>query len=283
MATDATKGQAVFSNATGCLEVTTTGYPESAWRVPWVHSVFGNAAAVASGIRAALRAQGKNVPVVAQAGDGGTADIGLQALSGMLERGDDVLFIAYDNEGYMNTGVQRSGLTPTDASTMTTPSGTLSEGNPHLKKDMVSIVLAHRPAYVATATPTFHRDLQRKMEKALRITGPKYLHILVPCPLGWKFDPRLTVEMGRRAVLSNVFPLLEWEDGELVSMKRVAHPLPVDEYLRPQGRFKHLFGDERGEVERAFLQTLANETARRFGLPEYRVNPREVDRGMSRV
>lgn len=283
LATDATKGQAVFANATGCLEVTTTAYPESAWRVPWVHSVFGNAAAVASGVRAAMRAQGKDVPVVAQAGDGGTADIGLQALSGMLERGDDVLFIAYDNEGYMNTGVQRSGLTPADASTSTTPPGRLSEGNAHLKKDMVSIVLAHRPAYVATATPTFHRDLQRKMEKAMRTPGPKYLHVLVPCPLGWRFEPRLTVQMGRLAVLSNLFPLVEWEDGELVSIKRVAHPVPVDDYLKPQGRFKHLFDGERGEIERAFLQSLANDNARGLGLPEYQGAREEARHGMSRV
>src|SRR5439155_17288066 len=128
----------------------TTAFPQSAWRVPWVHSVFGNSAALASGVRAGLRAQGKDIPVIAQAGDGGTADIGLQALSGMLERGDDVLFICYDNEGYMNTGVQRSGLTPTDASTTTTPSGLRSEGNAHLKKDLLGIVLAHRPAYAAT-------------------------------------------------------------------------------------------------------------------------------------
>ncbi len=283
LATDTTGGRAVFANATGCLEVTTTAYPESAWRVPWIHSVFGNAAAVASGVRAALRAQGKDVPVIAQAGDGGTADIGLQALSGMLERGDDVLFIAYDNEGYMNTGVQRSGLTPPDAATATTPSGRLSEGNAHLKKDVVSIVLAHRPAYVATATPTFHRDLQRKMEKALRVTGPRYLHLLVPCPLGWRFEPRLTVQVGRVAVRSNLFPLVEWEDGELTSVKRVAHPLPVDDYLRLQGRFKHLFDGERGEIERAFLQEVANENARRLGVPAYGEKEREVEHGVSRV
>ena len=270
LATDATKGRAVIANATGCLEVTTTAYPQSAWRVPWIHSVFGNAAAVASGVRAALRAQGRDAPVIAQAGDGGTADIGLQALSGMLERGDDVLFISYDNEGYMNTGVQRSGSTPPDASTTTTPAGRLSQGNAHLKKDLVSIVLAHRPAFVATATPTFHKDLQRKVDRALSLEGPKYIQVLVPCPLGWKFEPKQTVEMGRRAVLSNLFPLVEYEDGKLTGVKRVASPISVDEYLRPQGRYKHLFRDEQGEIERAFLQQVADDNATRLGLAVHR-------------
>jgi pyruvate ferredoxin oxidoreductase beta subunit len=270
LATDATKGRAVIANATGCLEVTTTAYPQSAWRVPWIHSVFGNAAAVASGVRAALRAQGRDAPVIAQAGDGGTADIGLQALSGMLERGDDVLFISYDNEGYMNTGVQRSGSTPPDASTTTTPAGRLSQGNAHLKKDLVSIVLAHRPAFVATATPTFHKDLQRKVDRALSLEGPKYIQVLVPCPLGWKFEPKQTVEMGRRAVLSNLFPLVEYEDGKLTGVKSVASPISVDEYLRPQGRFKHLFRDEQGEIERAFLQQVADDNATRLGLAVHR-------------
>ncbi len=269
LATDATKGNVVMANATGCLEVTTTAYPGSAWRVPWIHSVFGNAAAVASGVKAALRAQGRDIPVVAQAGDGGTADIGLQALSGMLERGDDVLFVCYDNEGYMNTGVQRSGLTPTDASTTTTPFGRLSEGNPHLKKDLLAIVLAHRPVYAATATPAFHKDLQRKMERALAERGPRYLHVLVPCPLGWGFEPRMTMELSRLAVQSNVFPLAEWRNGSLEKVKRIGAPVPVDDYLRLQTRFKHLFADEAGEVERGFIQELANDSARRLGIAAF--------------
>jgi len=270
MATDVTQGNVIVANATGCLEVTTTAYPGSAWRVPWVHSVFGNAAAVATGVRAALRAKGVNdVPVIAQAGDGGTADIGLQALSGMLERGDDVLFIAYDNEGYMNTGVQRSGLTPTDASTMTTPTGALSEGNPHLKKDLLSIVLAHRPAYAATATPAFHKDLQHKMQRALSIQGPRFLHVLVPCPLGWRFESRMTMEVARLAVQSNLFPLAEWRDGVLEKVKRIGAPIPVEDYLTAQGRFTHLFDGERGEIERGFLQQIADENARRLGIASF--------------
>jgi pyruvate ferredoxin oxidoreductase beta subunit len=270
LATDATEGDVVVANATGCLEVTTTAYPESAWRVPWVHSVFGNAAAVASGVKAALRAQGKDIPVIAQAGDGGTADIGLQALSGMLERGDDVLFICYDNEGYMNTGVQRSGLTPPDAATTTTPAGSRSPGNSHMKKDLLSIVLAHRPVYAATATPAFYKDLQVKMRRALEVHGPRFLHVLVPCPVGWGFEPRSTIALSRLAVRSNAFPLSEWRDGALEKVKRVAAPVPVDDYLRAQKRFAHLFKDEQGEVERAFLQEVADQNARRLGLKEYR-------------
>jgi pyruvate ferredoxin oxidoreductase beta subunit len=211
--------------------------------------------------------------VVAQAGDGGTADIGLQALSGMLERGDDVLFICYDNEGYMNTGVQRSGLTPTDASTTTTPAGRLSEGNPHLKKDLLAIVLAHGPVYAATATPAFHKDLQWKMERALAEKGPRYLHILVPCPLGWGFEPKMSMELSRMAVQSNVFPLAEWRNGSLEKVKRIASPVAVDDYLRLQSRFKHLFVDEAGEVERGFIQELADGTARRLGITPF-VRPR---------
>jgi pyruvate ferredoxin oxidoreductase beta subunit len=266
IATDATDGNAVIANATGCLEVTTTGYPQSAWRVPWVHSVFGNAAAVATGVSAGLRVQGKDVPVIAQAGDGGTADIGLQALSGMLERREDVLFICYDNEGYMNTGVQRSGLTPFHAATATTPVGEGAFGNPLPKKDLVSIVLAHSPAYVATATIAFHKDLDRKMRRALATKGPRYLHILVPCPLGWRFEPRSTIEISRLAVQSNMFPLAEWRDGVLGTVKGPAAPVSVDDYLKLQGRFAHLFRDERGVAARSEIQRLADETAKRFGI-----------------
>jgi pyruvate ferredoxin oxidoreductase beta subunit len=270
LAADAAGRDVVIANATGCLEVTTTAYPGSAWRVPWIHSVFGNSAAVASGIRAALRAKGVDATVIAQAGDGGTADIGLQALSGMLERGDDVLFVMYDNEGYMNTGVQRSGMTPADASTTTTPPGSRSSGNPHLKKDIMSIVLAHRPVYAATATPAFHKDLQGKVRRAMAETGPRFLHVLVPCPLGWGFETARTIELARLAVRSNLFPLAEWRDGSLEKVKRVGTPVAVDEYLRLQKRFKHLFRGPDGDRERGFLQAIADENARRLGLAEHR-------------
>ena len=269
LATDASHGKIAVVNATGCLEVTTTAYPQSAWQVPWIHSVFGNAAAVATGVRAGLRVQGKDVPVVAQAGDGGTADIGLQALSGMLERREDVLFVCYDNEGYMNTGVQRSGLTPFDAATTTTPVGTHTFGNPLPKKDLIAIVLAHSPVYVATATIAYHKDLERKMQRALAAKGPRYLHVLVPCPLGWKFPSRATIEVSRLAVMSNLFPLAEWQDGVLGKVKGPAVPVSVDQYLRTQGRFAHLFRDGRGEDARAQIQSQADETARRYGLRSF--------------
>jgi pyruvate ferredoxin oxidoreductase beta subunit len=269
MVADVSAGDVVIANATGCLEVTTSMYPQSAWRVPWIHSVFGNTAAVATGVRAGLRARGIEVPVVAQAGDGGTADIGLQALSGMLERGDDVLFVCYDNEGYMNTGVQRSGLTPPDAATTTTPVGGSSLGNPRPKKDLVSIVLAHSPAYVATATPAYHKDLERKVKRALETKGPRYLHVLVPCPVGWNFESSRTVTLARTAVMSNLFPLAEWRDGLLHKVKGPAVPISVDEYLEGQGRFAHLFKDERGAAARAELQALADANARRLGIAAY--------------
>jgi len=273
LAIDAAGPNTVIANATGCLEVTTTAFPQSAWRVPWIHSVFGNAAAVATGVSAALRARGIDAPVIAQAGDGGTADIGLQALSGMLERGDDVLFISYDNEGYMNTGVQRSGSTPYDAATTTTPAGPFSSGNRHPKKDLIGIVLAHRPAYVATATPAYHKDLQRKVQRAVQMKGPRYLHVLVPCPVGWGFDPSRTIEVARLAVRSNLFPLGEWRDGEPVKVKKFAAPVSVDEYLRVQSRFAHLFAGEYGATERALIQSTADETARRYGLSVYQSLP----------
>lgn len=279
LATDAAGGDVIVANATGCLEVTTTGYPESAWRVPWIHSVFGNAPAVAAGVRAALRARGKDTTVIAQAGDGGTADIGLQSLSGMLERGDDVLFICYDNEGYMNTGVQRSGLTPLDAATTTTPPGARSHGNPHGKKDLLSIVLAHRPVYAATATPAYHKDLERKMQRAVEARGARYLHVLVPCPPGWGFDPKLTVQVSRLAVQSNLFPLAEWRDGDLLKAKGPAVAVSVDAYLQPQARFAHLFTDGGGAAERSRIQRIADANARHLGLHPYEPDNAGADTG----
>ena len=195
----ATEGRIVTVNATGCLEVFSTPYPESAWQVPWLHSLFGNAAAVASGVAAALRAQGRDdVRVVAQAGDGGTVDIGIGCLSGMFERNDDVLFVCYDNQGYMNTGVQRSGATPPAASTATTrPSGT-SVGNAFgTGKIMPVIAMAHEIPYVATATVADLHDLEAKVTTAMSLHGARYLHVLVPCPLGWGTDVRATPSASR--------------------------------------------------------------------------------------
>ena len=190
---DASGPNTIVANNTGCLEVFSTRYPESAWEIPWIHSLFENAAAVASGVEAALIYLGKKdgINVIAQAGDGGTADIGLQALSGMWERGHDILYVCYDNEAYENTGIQRRGLTPYATNTTTTPPGTKSIGNPRPKKPMPEIALAHGIPYVATCSVGFIQDLQRKVKKAHSIKGPKYIQIHVPCPLGWGMKPAL--------------------------------------------------------------------------------------------
>ncbi|MFQ6014743.1 MAG: thiamine pyrophosphate-dependent enzyme [Anaerolineae bacterium] len=262
-----TDGNIVVTNATGCLEVFSTPYPYSSWTVPWIHSLFENSAAVASGIEAGLKVLGKadKIKVIAQGGDGGTADIGFGALSGMLERGHDVLYICYDNEAYMNTGIQRSGLTPLDASTTTSPFGERSWGNDTHKKDLPHIVAAHGAPYVATATVGYPRDLQKKVEKAMTFTGPKYIQIHVPCPLGWRHDSSLTIEIAQLAVQTGLYPLYEIEKGELKRVKRIKAK-PVEEYLRLQGRFRHLFTRDNGQEEIRRIQAIADENIRRFGL-----------------
>ena len=254
----------VVINNTGCLEVFSTKYPESAWGVPWIHSLFENAAAVASGVESALVFLGKkeNTNVIAQAGDGGTADIGLQALSGMLERGHDVLFICYDNEAYMNTGIQRSGLTPFGTSTTTSPAGARSTGNVRLKKPMPEIAMAHGIPYVATASAGLTQDLQRKVKKALSIKGPKYMQVHVPCPLGWRHETDLTLTVAKLAVETGLYPLIEYENGVLVSRRQIT-PRPVEEYLKIQGRFKHLLNNPE-EIRK--IQAIADNNIRKYGL-----------------
>ena len=237
--------EVIVVNATGCLEVFSTGYPNSAWNIPFIHSLFENAAAVASGIEAALKHKGiSDVTVISQGGDGSTADIGLQALSGMWERGHNVLSICYDNEAYMNTGIQRSGLTPTNAYTTTSPTGKNWAGNWRPKKNMVEIALAHNCPYVATATVGYIPDLQKKIKKAASIKGPKFLHVLVPCPLGWGHDTDLTYEIAQLAVQTGFFPILEYEYGKLVSVIKPAQIRPVEDYLRLQRRFAHLLKED---------------------------------------
>ena len=258
----------IVTNATGCLEVTSTNYPYSAWRVPWIHSLFENASAVASGIEASLKAQGKlgKVKVIAQGGDGATADIGMMCLSGLWERGHDILYVCYDNEAYMNTGIQRSSLTPFDASTSTSPSGKASLGNPTLKKDMPAIALAHRLPYVATASVAYPQDLEKKVKKALSITGPKYLQIHSPCPLGWGFKTALTIKSAKLAVQTGLYPLFEYENGQLISVRKIAKPQPVEAYLKDQLRFRHLFKNEEGKKQIEKIQELANQNIKKYGL-----------------
>ncbi len=232
----------MVTNATGCLEVFSTKAPETAWGVPWIHSLFENSAAIASGVEAGLRHLGQidKIRVIAQGGDGGTADIGLQALSGMLERGHDVLYVCYDNGAYMNTGIQRSGLTPFAANTTTSPAGKKSMGNPTGKKHLAEICAAHHIPYAATASVAFAQDVQRKVKKALDIRGPKFLQIHVPCPLGWRSNPALTIEIAKLAVQTALYPLIEYENAVLSKVFKVPQPKPVEEYLKLQGRFRHL-------------------------------------------
>jgi len=242
---DAAGSNTIVANNTGCLEVFSTRYPETAWNVPWIHSLFENAAAVASGIEAALIYLGKKdgINVIAQAGDGGTADIGLQALSGMWERGADVLSICYDNEAYENTGIQRSGLTPYGANTTTSPPGAKSIGNMRFKKPIPEIANAHGIPYVATASAGFPQDLQRKVKKAVSIKGPKYIQIHVPCPLGWGHESNLTYQIAKLAVETGLYPLIEYENGKLLAVRKISQPKPVEEYLKTQARFKHLLNN----------------------------------------
>jgi len=268
MVTDLIGPDSIYISATGCLQVFTTHNQQSAWQAPWIHSVFANAAAVASGVEAALRARGKDTPVVVQAGDGGTFDIGLQCLSGMIERGHDILFVCYDNEAYMNTGVQRSSSTPHAVRTTTSPPGRLSEGKHHLKKDVISIIAAHQMPYAATATVAFFPDLKAKVEKAMKIKGPRFLQVLSPCPLGWNHDAAQTIEVSRLAVETGLFPLVELEHGSVTSVMRLARQRPVEDYLKLQGRFKHLFNSKAGAVEIRHLQALADARIRRYGLLE---------------
>jgi len=264
---EAAGANTIVTNCTGCLEVFTTKYPESAWGVPWIHSLFENSASVASGVEMALRAFGKldTVRVIAQGGDGGSADIGFGAISGMWERGHDILYICYDNEAYMNTGIQRSSLTPFDANTTTSPPGKRSFGNPLPKKNIPEIAVAHGLPYVATASVAFPRDLQRKVKKAMGIRGPKYLQIHVPCPLGWRHDAGLTLEIAKAVVETGLYPLVEWENGKVTRVRQLKELRPVEDYLKPQGRFRHLFrpGAE-AEVEK--IREAARRHAERYGL-----------------
>lgn len=240
----------IVVGATSCMEVVSTGYPHTAWRVPYIHVAFENAAAVASGVDASLKArglrEGKNI--IALAGDGGTYDIGLQALSGMIERGHDVLYICYDNEAYMNTGIQRSSSTPYAATTTTTPPGPFSIGKPHWKKPLAEIIAAHRPPYVATASIAYHWDFQNKVRRALRHPGPKFILVYAPCPTGWRFPSERTVDIARLAVETGCITLWEMENGDPGTRRLTKRPpaprRPVADMLRAQGRFAHVLENE---------------------------------------
>jgi len=266
----ASHNQLIAVNATGCLEVFSSPYPESAWQIPWMHSLFGNAPAVASGIAAALRAKRRDdVTVIAQGGDGATVDIGFGCLSGMFERNDDVLYLCYDNEAYMNTGIQRSGATPPFARTNTTqavgehPGNLIGNG-----KNVPRIALAHGIPYVATASVADLHDLERKVTKAIGVRGARYIHVHVPCPLGWGSDPAHTMKVARLAVESGLFPLFEAEFGKVICSTPIRRKVPVERYLELQTRFKHLFGPPQDTEALAAIQAMADDNIAVYGLME---------------
>jgi pyruvate ferredoxin oxidoreductase beta subunit len=264
----ASKRNLIAANATGCLEVFSTPYPETSWQIAWLHSLFGNAAAVATGIAAAMKVKNRpEVRVIAQGGDGGTTDIGMGCLSGMFERNDDVLYICYDNEAYMNTGVQRSSATPPAARTATTPIMGKSPGSSFGQgKSVPLIAMAHQIPYVATASVANLRDLEQKVEKATLIEGARYIHIHVPCPLGWGSAPEDTIKVARMAVETGLFPLFEAEFGDITDRTPIRRREPVEEYLKMQKRFAHLFSPVRDEARIATIQAMADRNIRKFGL-----------------
>jgi len=250
----ATRGPTIVTQATGCMEVVSSIYPYTSWNVPWLHTAFENAAANAAGIEAAIKAmhrKGKlkeHIDVIAIAGDGGTFDIGLQALSGAVERGHDFLFVLYDNEGYMNTGIQRSGGTPSGAATTTTPAGSAIPGKLERKKPITEIILAHGIEYVATATPYYWKDMITKVRKGLEVDGPAFLHVFAPCPRGWRSDQAKTMEYTKLAVETCIFPVWEAVNGKRqlsIPSKIIAlapqKKKPIKDYFKGQGRFRHLF------------------------------------------
>jgi len=236
----------IIANATGCMEIVSSQLPYTSWEIPWIHTLFENTAAVASGIEAGIKVlsrKGKysrKTKAVAMAGDGGTADIGLQALSGALERGHDLIYICFDNEAYMNTGIQRSSATPFGASTTTSPAGKVSIGQTTWKKNMPAIAAAHDIPYVATACHSYPFDLMSKISKGMKVEGPSYIHVLSVCPTGWRLPPDLAIRAGRLAVQTGIFPLYEIEEGKYTLNFDFPQLRPVEDYFKLQGRFRHL-------------------------------------------
>jgi len=246
----------IIANATGCMEIVSSQLPYTAWRIPWIHTLFENTAAVASAIEAGLKVlkrKGKgpnyDINVVAMGGDGGTSDIGLQALSGAFLRGHKMLYICFDNEGYMNTGNQRSSATPYGAATTTSPAGKMSIGQTNWKKNMPAIAVAHGVTYVATATPSYPFDMIAKIKRGLANPGPAYIHVLSVCPTGWRSPTELSVRLGRLAVQTGVFPLYEVVDGQYKLSFYFPKLRSVKDYLKLQGRFRHLTENAIGAIQ----------------------------------
>jgi len=246
----------VIANATGCMEIVSSALPTTTWRVPWIHSLFENTAAVASGIESGLKVlrrkgkiENKKITVVAMGGDGATCDIGLQALSGALERGHNFIYVCFDNEAYMNTGIQRSSATPFGASTTTSPTGKKSIGQITWKKNMPAIAAAHDIPYVATACPSYPFDLFDKIKRAKEIDGPAYIHVYSVCPTGWRSAPELSVQLGRLAVETGIFPLYDIDHGRYKLSMEFSPLRPITEYTKLQGRFRHLTADVLQQIQ----------------------------------
>lgn len=251
----------IVCNATGCMEIVTSPFPQTSWQVPWIHVAFENAASVASGIEAARkvlmrkgRIPKRHVDILAVGGDGATGDIGLNWISGAMERGHDFLYVCLDNEAYMNTGVQRSGCTPYGAMTTTSPPGKRSFGQVTWKKNVPAIMAAHGIPYVATASPAYFLDLMNKVKKAALVEGPAYVHIYSPCPTGWGSAPERSVELSRLAVETRIFPLYEVIEGRYIISRKITKPKPVTEYFKGQRRFRHL-----SEEQLSFIQARVDE------------------------
>ncbi|CCJ35614.1 pyruvate ferredoxin oxidoreductase [Methanoculleus bourgensis] len=262
----ATGKNVIIAASTGCMEVFSTPYPETAWGVPWIHSLFENVAAVASGIEASLKKQGRSEKVVCIAGDGATFDIGVLCISGAFERGHDITYICYDNEAYMNTGIQRSGATPYGASTTTSPAGACAPGgNPLPKKDMPAILAAHGAPYVATASIAYPNDFIKKVERAINTPGPCYIQVHTPCCTGWGFESGETLAMAKLAIETGLWVNYEMVNGVVEKAKKVRRK-PVEEYLAKQKRFRHLFRPARLDAEIAKIQAIADANAERFGI-----------------
>ena len=247
---------AIIAMATGCDEVCTSPLPVTSWRLPWLHTLFENTGAEISGIEAGLKAmmrKGKapvrDIKFVAMGGDGATSDIGLQSLSGAMERGHEFLYVCWDNEAYMNTGIQRSSATPYGASTTTAPAGKLSIGQSTQKKNLVEIFAAHDIPYVATASPSYPFDLMNKVKKGIAAKGPAYIHVHTVCPTGWRTASNKTIEVGRLATETGVFPLYEIENGQYRLNVNPPKLKPVEEYLKVQGRFRHLSPGEIATIQ----------------------------------
>ena len=263
----------VVVTATGCLEVSTSAYPFTSWKVPWIHSLFANAAATIAGVEAAYKVFTRTgrlngdrpINFIVFGGDGGTYDIGFQALSGAIERGHRFLYICLNNEGYMNTGIQRSSASPLGTWTTTSPVGSEVVGKPQHRKDLTRIIAAHGAPYVAQASPHLWKDLMRKTERALQVDGPTFINVLAPCPRGWRSADEIGIQLGRVAVETCVWPIYEVDQGVWKLNQRPREKKPVEEWLKLQDRFSHLLRSEnrhvleryQAEVDRTWAELLA--------------------------